>query len=64
MIKLLTDTNLQSLEANINGIIREEYTMKIKDVKIDVQYRMDYYEDGRICNQWAEYLGVIIFENK
>ena len=64
MIKILKDDNLEYLEANINGIIREEYGMKVKDVKIDLYYGKDYYEDGRICNQWVDYIGIIIFENK
>lgn len=62
MIKILKDTDLQALEANINGTIREEYGIKVKDVKIDLYYGKDYYEDGRICNQWTEYIGTIIFE--
>jgi hypothetical protein len=64
MIKILKDYDLQALEANINGTIREEYGMKVKDVKIDLHYGKDYFEDGRICNQWTEYVGVIIFESK
>jgi hypothetical protein len=64
MIKILKDDSLDSLEANINGIIREEWGLKVKDVKIDLHYGKDYFEDGRICSQWTEYVGVIIFENK
>lgn len=64
MIKILKNTDLQALEANINGIIREQWGLKVKDVKIDLHYGKDYYEDGRICNQWTEYVGVVIFENK
>jgi hypothetical protein len=62
MVKILRDTDLQALEANINGIIREEFGLRVKDVKIDLYYGKDYYEDGRICNQWAEYIGLIIFK--
>lgn len=64
MVKILRDIDLQSLEANINGIIREEFSMIVQDIKIDCNYCKDYYEDGRICNQWTEYLAVIIFKNK
>ena len=64
MIKIFRDTDLQALEANINGIIREEYGMKVKDVKIDLHYGKDYFEDGRICNQWIDYIAVLIFEDK
>lgn len=64
MIKIFKDGDLQALEANINGTIREECSLKVKDVKIDLHYCKDFYEDGRICNQWTEYVGVIIFENK
>jgi hypothetical protein len=62
MIKILRDTDLQALEANINGIIREEFGLRVKDVKIDLYYGKDYYDDGRICNQWIEYIGLIIFK--
>lgn len=64
MIKVFKDSDLQALEANINGTIREEYGLKVKDVKIDLYQCKDYYDDGRICNQWIEYIGIIIFENK
>jgi hypothetical protein len=64
MIRIVKDTDLQTLEANINGIIREEFGLKVKDVKIDLYYGKDYYDDGRICNQWIDYIGIIIFENK
>lgn len=64
MVKILKDTDLQSLEANVNGIIREEYGLNVQDVKIDLHYFKDYYEDGRICNQWTEYVAVITFKNK
>jgi len=64
MIRILKDYDLQSLEANINGIIREEYSLKVKDIKIETSYGKDYFDDGRICNQWVDYVGIIIFENK
>jgi hypothetical protein len=64
MVKILKDTDLQSLEANINGIIREKYEMIVQDVKIDLHHFKDYYDDGRICNQWTSYVAVIIFKNK
>lgn len=64
MVKILKDTDLDALEANINGIIREEYGMIVKDVKVDLHHLKDYYEDGRVCNQWTEYLAVIIFKSK
>lgn len=51
MVKILRDTDLQSLEANINGIIREQYGMTVQDVNIDFHYLKDFYDDGRICNQ-------------
>ena len=64
MIKILRDTSLEALEANINGIIREEYGMKIKDVRIEFHQGKDYMYNGEICNQWFEYIAVLIFENK
>ena len=41
MIKILRDDDLQALEANIKGVIREEYGLKLKDVKIDLHYEKD-----------------------
>ena len=64
MVKILQHTDLQSLETNINGVIREKYEMIVQDVKIDLHYFKDYYDDGRICNQWTTYVAVIIFKNK
>lgn len=62
MVKILKDTDLSVLEANINGTIREEYGMKVKDVKVEPFMYRDYYEDGRVCNQAVEYIATIIFE--
>jgi len=64
MVKILKDTDLETLEANINGIIREEYGMKVKNVNIEYHQGKDYMYNGEICNQWGEYVAVIIFENK
>lgn len=64
MIKILRDTNLEALEANINGIIREEYGMIVQDVKVDLHHLKYYSEDGGVFNQWTEYLAVIIFKSK
>jgi len=64
MIKILKDTSLEALEANIMGIIREESGLKVKDVKVDLHQGKDFYEDGMVANQWLEYVAVIIFENK
>lgn len=62
MIKILKDTDLVALEANINGTIREECGMKVKDVKVEPFLYRDYYEDGRVCNQVVEYIATVIFE--
>lgn len=38
--------------------------MIVQDVKVDLHHLKDYYEDGRVCSQWIEYLATIIFKTE
>lgn len=63
MIKIFKSHDCDVLENTINNYLKENKDKKVKDVKIEFFQGKDYYYNGEICNQWSDYMVVIIFEN-
>lgn len=59
MIKILKSYDLESLETEINTAIQAR---TVKNVNVEFIQGKDYMFNGEICNQWSEFIAIILFE--